>query len=245
MLDFLNSIPDGRIVLAAATGYNTPHSFVQDAFANLFGSKYAFLVHGWNAWALITRKGAATPLAEGVQAASGRYGSEAAAETRYPLAKPSADTLPPVAAFLVNRGETETTDNRVILDLASVWDYNSGVSPGGKAQFSNDGRSWTAAEDFGPSSVWHLERGNGSKLVHARFRDRDGNWSGSVSHRYRTIANCSARALHLSSNGCRGRAGTCQLSPRRKDRALVLPCLYRCARRRQARLSSGRERDSA
>jgi len=180
ILDFVNSIPDGRIVFAAVTGYNTiPNSVVQ-TFQVVFGTEAMNSASGYNSWAMIARKGGGTAIAESIQVSSSAYGTQSVADAKITIGVPTSDTTPPSAAVRINGGALETSDNRATLDLSGTVDLGSGMSPGGKMQFSNDGHTWSLAKDFQASATWYLDRGSGSRQVFARFRDRDGNWSATV-----------------------------------------------------------------
>ena len=180
-LDFLNSIPEGRIVLAAVTGYNALPGELTAALQTLFGSQWIGTTVGYNSWAMISRKGLSVPLAESAQYSASPWNTQSIADAKITLASPTSDTVPPNPSFLVNGGAAKAASNRVQLDLTATKDFGSGLSPGGKMQFSNDGRSWSVAKDFASNANWYLDRGQGANQVVARFRDRDGNWSKKVS----------------------------------------------------------------
>ena len=181
ILDFISSIPDGRIVLAAVTGYNTVPNSVVQAFQMLFGTQSMNFASFYDSWAMIARKGGGTAIAESAQLSGSPYGTQSIADAKFTIGVPTSDTTPPSAGFLINGGALETTrNNLVVLDSSATVDLDSGLSPGGKMQFSNDGHTWSLAKDFQASANWYLERGSGPKRVFARYRDRDGNWSATI-----------------------------------------------------------------
>lgn len=173
---YVSGIPPGRIVMTATADWNSLTPEVATQFQTMLGSKYAGIASGWDDWVMITRKGPATSIAEAWQKYSSGQPPFVSVESNVALRAPS-ETTPPSGTFTINRGAPATDDNRVILDLSGVSDLQSGLTPGGKMRFSNDGANWSPMEDYKPSATWYLNRGNGIKRVYAQFRDREGNWS--------------------------------------------------------------------
>jgi hypothetical protein len=93
---------------------------------------------------------------------------------------PSADSTAPGGTFTINSGAAVTDNHLVTLDLAGITDGQSGLIPGGKMRLSNDSTSWSPMMDFATSRTWVLDRGDGPKTVYAQFRDRDGNWTNTL-----------------------------------------------------------------
>ena len=71
-----------------------------------------------------------------------------------------------VASIKINNGATATNNSAVTLTLSAV--DPAGI---GKMQFSNDGISYTAEENYATSKAWTLLPGDGLKTVYVRFRD--------------------------------------------------------------------------
>jgi FtsP/CotA-like multicopper oxidase with cupredoxin domain len=71
-----------------------------------------------------------------------------------------------VASIQINNGAVATNSNIVTLTL-------SAVDPAGVAtmQFSNDGITYSAEENYATSKLWPLTTGDGNKTVYVRFRD--------------------------------------------------------------------------
>jgi hypothetical protein len=83
----------------------------------------------------------------------------------------------------------DPTDKNVVILNMDVSDSGSGMTnvarfpfhEGGLMQFSNDNVHWSAVIPYASAYTWKLSDEPGIKTVYARFRDRDGNWSSTVS----------------------------------------------------------------
>jgi hypothetical protein len=103
--------------------------------------------------------------------------SEIQADMEVPVGgAPPADTTPPTGTVQIDGGAATTGQAAVTLSL-SASDDASGVA---QMRFSNDGTSFAAPMAYALTAPWTLSGGNGTKTVHAQFRDGAGNWSASV-----------------------------------------------------------------
>lgn len=83
------------------------------------------------------------------------------------------DTTPPSGSILIAGGAATTQQTAVTLTLAAS-DNLTGVA---QMRFSNDGVTYSSPVAFATFAAWTLAAGNGTKTVHAQFRDGAGNWS--------------------------------------------------------------------
>ncbi|MFO1098478.1 MAG: Ig-like domain-containing protein [Xanthobacteraceae bacterium] len=86
------------------------------------------------------------------------------------------DNQPPVGTVQINGGAAATNTRTVTLSLLGT-DALSGVT---QMRFSNNGNSFSAAENYVPTKTWTLSSGAGVKTVYVQFRDAAGNWSSSA-----------------------------------------------------------------
>jgi len=86
---------------------------------------------------------------------------------------PPTDTTPPAGTVQINGGAATTDQAAVTLSLTAT-DNASGVA---QMRFSNDGTTFGMPVAFAATAPWTLASGNGTKTVHAQFRDGAGNWS--------------------------------------------------------------------
>ncbi|MCC5877948.1 MAG: hypothetical protein JJU11_17155, partial [Candidatus Sumerlaeia bacterium] len=85
------------------------------------------------------------------------------------------DTLPPTGTIVVNNGDDFTNNATVNLDLTATDGAGIGL---GDMRFSNNGSDWSPWIPFTTSTTWDLDDSNdGTKTVHAQFRDLLGNTS--------------------------------------------------------------------
>jgi hypothetical protein len=89
------------------------------------------------------------------------------------------DNVAPFASLTINQGARYTRFHRVNLKLFA-YDAGSGMGPGAKMQFYNDGENWSIEEDYAATRTWNLTAGDGEKRVYVRFKDAVGNLSESV-----------------------------------------------------------------
>jgi subtilisin-like proprotein convertase family protein len=90
-----------------------------------------------------------------------------------------ADTLAPAGTVNVNGGAALATSKNVTLNLtATDPPPATGVT---QMRFSNDGVTFSAYQPFAATAAWTLSGADGTKTVHAQFRDGDGNQSAVVS----------------------------------------------------------------
>jgi hypothetical protein len=83
---------------------------------------------------------------------------------------------PPAFSVLIN-GDAPYTQNRSVTLNLSCADMTKCV----QIQVSNNGTTWSGAQNFTATRTWNLSSGDGSKTVYVRFRDTAGVWSGPVS----------------------------------------------------------------
>jgi len=92
-------------------------------------------------------------------------------------------TPPTVHRFEINEGPTTSLTVTLSMDVS---DQGSGMgdyprwpySQGALMQFSNNGVEWSEARPYANVTAWTLsDDGDNPKIVYARFRDCDGNWS--------------------------------------------------------------------
>jgi hypothetical protein len=97
------------------------------------------------------------------------------------------DTSGPINGTLsINNSADTTLSHMVTLDNLSAVDDLSGMGPGARMRFSNDGISWSEAEDYITVRInWDLtaEASGGTpfagmKTVSVQYQDVAGNWSG-------------------------------------------------------------------
>src|SRR5262245_61139506 len=86
------------------------------------------------------------------------------------------DNQAPTGSILINGGAPATNSTTVTLTL-SASDAFSGVT---QMRFSNNGTSFSTAENYATTKAWTLSNGAGTKTVYVQFRDAAGNWSASA-----------------------------------------------------------------
>lgn len=86
-----------------------------------------------------------------------------------------ADTTAPTGTIKINNGSQYTKSLAVVLSLTSQ--DNAGGSGVTQMQFSDNGVSWLAPENYAVSKPWTLRPGDGSKTIYVKFKDAAGNWS--------------------------------------------------------------------
>jgi len=82
------------------------------------------------------------------------------------------DRSAPAGVVSVAAGAAYARSTAVTLSVAAT-DPGSGVS---QVALSNDGTTWTTRA-YAPSQAWTLPTANGTRTVHAKWRDAAGNWS--------------------------------------------------------------------
>ena len=94
-------------------------------------------------------------------------------------AQTTIDVTPPTPGnLIINGGAFSASAITVTLNLSAI-DATSGVA---MMSFSNDGSAWSVWQAYATQASWSLFSGDGSKTVHARFRDVAGNASSSASN---------------------------------------------------------------
>lgn len=92
---------------------------------------------------------------------------------------PDPDNTAPTGSIVINSGSGYTTQLQVTLTLdATDEPGGSGVS---KMQFSTDGVTYGAAQDYATSAIYTLDSGDGTKTVYVKFIDAAGNVSSAYS----------------------------------------------------------------
>ena len=92
-------------------------------------------------------------------------------------------TGPQDGTILINAGDEVTASTIVTLTNLNAVDALSGMGQGAQMQFSNDGTTWSPAEDFASlKTPWDLSLYGGTsepglRTVYVTFRDAVGNWS--------------------------------------------------------------------
>ena len=89
---------------------------------------------------------------------------------------PPTDTTPPTGTVTINNGAANTNTPNATLTLSAT-DGSGTVS---QMQFSNDGSAYSTPEPYVTTKTWTLSSGDGTKTVHAKFKDAAGNWSTAV-----------------------------------------------------------------
>ncbi len=82
------------------------------------------------------------------------------------------DTSGPSGSITIDGGVTVTNSTDLSLSLSAV--DAAGIT---QMQFSNDGISWSAAEEFAGTKNWTVPAGDGPKTIYVKFKDGVGNWS--------------------------------------------------------------------
>jgi hypothetical protein len=82
------------------------------------------------------------------------------------------DTTAPAGSVKIDGGAAYTKNTAVKLAL-SAEDLNGVES----MRFSNDGANWSTWEPYATGKSWTLSGGNGTRTVHAQYRDKAGNVS--------------------------------------------------------------------
>ncbi|HAH20467.1 MAG: hypothetical protein A2Y00_08875 [Omnitrophica WOR_2 bacterium GWF2_43_52] len=90
------------------------------------------------------------------------------------------DTTPPTGTIKINNDSQYTNSSTVSLTLSAT-DTGSGMGTGAQMQFSNDGTTWSTAENYTTTKTWTLSSGQGEKRVYVRYKDAAGNWSSAYS----------------------------------------------------------------
>lgn len=91
------------------------------------------------------------------------------------------DDTAPQGQLAINSGQTHTNSLAVTLDLSGTTDPGSDPSGVDAVCFSPDGVTWTAWQDYTSTVAYTLTGPDGVNTVWAKFRDRAGNESSSVS----------------------------------------------------------------
>jgi hypothetical protein len=172
MVNFMDAVPDGHIILAAIADEGS--NIKEETYNKIesIGSKHIRDVRYWDSWAMITKKGASKNYAERHTPRS----APCVIKVLVPLSDTN-DHNPPGGSFSINKGALATKNSEVTLDLSRIRDSSSGMGNGARMEFSNDGIFWSTPEFISSIKKWYLERGNGPKIVFARFSDVDGNWN--------------------------------------------------------------------
>jgi hypothetical protein len=85
------------------------------------------------------------------------------------------DTVAPEGKVVINDGAAYTVSTAVNLSLSATDESpGSGVA---SMRFSQEGQFWSDWEPFSTGKPWTLTGGDGTKTVHAQFRDNAGNVS--------------------------------------------------------------------
>jgi len=87
------------------------------------------------------------------------------------------DTTPPQGSITINGDDEYVNQGQVTLTLSATDDL-TGVD---NMQFSNDGITWSPAENYDTTKIWDLNPGDGEKTVYVQFSDVAGNWSNPIS----------------------------------------------------------------
>ena len=85
------------------------------------------------------------------------------------------DDTAPTGSIKINNGVQYTNSSTVTLNLSAQ--DNSGGTGLSQMRFSNDGTTWSAAENYTTTKTWTLSPGDGQKTVYVKFFDQAGNLS--------------------------------------------------------------------
>ncbi len=83
------------------------------------------------------------------------------------------DLIPPTGSFSINNNAAYTNSSAVILSF-SCSDLETECT---KMQFSEDGTTWTAWENYAPGKIYILSNMEGTKTFHVKYMDYAGNTS--------------------------------------------------------------------
>lgn len=134
----------------------------------------------WSTWETTAANKAWTMAAgDGMKTVFGQFKDQAGNMSGSVSDRISLDTVRPTGVITVNSGDEWTRLQAVTLTLTS--NDKSGGSGVAQMRLSNDGTNWDAWAPVATSAAWNLTAGNGTKTVHAQFRDTAGNVSETVS----------------------------------------------------------------
>ncbi len=88
----------------------------------------------------------------------------------------SADTTAPEGGVVIGEGDPDAVNSTSVTLYCWAKDGESEIADGGEMKFSNDGSSWSAAEDYAPTKSYTLAAGEGTKTVYVKYKDKAGNW---------------------------------------------------------------------
>ena len=114
------------------------------------------------------------------------------------------DTQGPDASIFIN-GDNYTTQTPYVTIFCDVKDEVNGLT-NGQMRFSNDGLTWSAAESISNKKLnWDLSSGSnltaGTKVVYAKFSDKNGFWSGVVTDTINYTPNAKISIIQPAATG--------------------------------------------
>jgi hypothetical protein len=96
--------------------------------------------------------------------------------------------LQPLGWILINNDAKCTSSQEVTLSLGVLYSVSTPV----QMQLRNAGKPWQNPEPYRSTKDWQLPVGAGEKVVYAKFKDSEGNWSEPVSDDILLDPNCGA-----------------------------------------------------
>ena len=171
--------PTGSIIINDGGSFTntlnvTLHASASDGASGISQMQFSNDDVIWSAWQpyATTATWQLTP-GDGTKTIHARYRDHAGNTSIVATASVSLDSEAPTGSSIINDGGSFTNTLNVTLH-ASASDGASGIS---QMQFSNDDVIWSAWQPYATTATWQLTPGDGTKTVHARYRDHAGNTS--------------------------------------------------------------------
>jgi hypothetical protein len=152
------------VTLALSAGTQDPHNpIVSMRFTNNDPS----ITEDWSAWRTYSSTSTWQLLPGlGIKTVTAQNKLQNGTLTEYFSDNIEVDTTPPEGTVVIENGDPYTSSQLVTLTLSANDD--SSVE---QMAFRNDGSTWTAWENYATSKSWTMTESEGTKAVHARFKD--------------------------------------------------------------------------
>lgn len=152
------------VTLALSAGTQDPHNpIVSMRFTNNDPS----ITEDWSTWRTYSSTSTWQLLPGlGIKTVTAQNKLQNGTLTEYFSDNIEVDTTPPEGTVAIENGDLYTSSQSVTLTLSANDD--SSVE---QMAFRNDGSTWTAWEGYATSKSWTMTESEGTKVVHARFKD--------------------------------------------------------------------------